>query len=139
MSIDWEKYQELYETAMRLNYGEVVLDHGKNPRNLEDLEKFNAFSIVTGPCGDTIAMWLQVEDDKIAGISFTTDGCITSLAAGSMTTELAKGKSIADAREISQQDVLEALGGLPEDSEHCALLATNTLKEAIKNYCNPEE
>ena len=139
MSIDWEKYQELYETAMRQIYSEAVLDHSKNPRNLEDLEDFNAFSIVTGPCGDTMAMWLKIEDDAIAGISFTTDGCKTSLAAGSMATELAKGKSIADARKLSQQDVLEALNGLPEESEHCALLAINTLNEAIDNYLSSAE
>ena len=139
MSIDWEKYQQIYETAMKQIYSEAVLDHGKNPRNLEDLDESNAFSIVTGPCGDTMAMWLNVKDSRIAGISFTTDGCMTSLAAGSMTTELARGKSLADARKLSQQDVLEALGGLPEDNEHCALLAVNTLNEAIDNYLSSAE
>jgi len=139
MSIDWEKYQELYDTAMKQIYSETTLDHGKNPRNMEDLEEFNAFGIVTGPCGDTMAMWLNIKDSNIDGISFTTDGCLTSLAAGSITTELTKGKSLADARKLSQQDVLETLGGLPKDNEHCALLAVNTLNEAIDNYLPPEE
>jgi nitrogen fixation NifU-like protein len=134
VNIDWEKYQQVFETAMRQMYSETVLDHGRKPRNLGDLEEANAFGIVSGSCGDTIGIWLKVEDNKIAGISFTTDGCMTSMAAGSMLTELAKGKSLIDAQKLSQQDVLDALGGLPEESEHCALLAVDTLKEAIRNY-----
>ena len=134
MNVDWEKYLQLYETAMKQIYSETLLDHGRNPRNLGDLEKANAFGIVSGTCGDTIEMWLKVEDNKIAEISFTTDGCMTSLAAGSMATEMAKGKTLIEAQKLSQQDVLDALGGLPKDSEHCALLAVDTLKEAIRNY-----
>ena len=61
-------------------------------------------------------------------------GCGTTIASGSMVTEMVKGKSVSDARKISQQDVLNALGGLPEESQHCALLAANTLKEAVKDY-----
>jgi len=134
MSEAWEKYRELYETAMRQIYSETVLDLGRNPRNLGDLEEANAFGIITGPCGDTMAIWLKVEDDKISEASFTTDGCMTSLAAGSMVTELVKGKTLADIQKINQQDVSNALGGLPEESEHCALLAANTLREAVKDY-----
>ncbi len=63
-----------------------------------------------------------------------TDGCGTTIAAGSMVTELAKGSTTTQALKISQQDVLDALGGLPEESQHCALLAVNTLKEALKDY-----
>jgi len=125
---------ELLETAMKQIYSETMLDHGRNPRNLGDLEQTNAFGIVIGPCGDTMAIWLKVEDNKIAEIGFTTDGCMTSLAAGSMTTEMAKGKTLIDAQQISQQDILDALEGLPKESEHCALLAVNTLREAITNY-----
>ena len=134
MSVDWEKYQQLYEKAVKQLYSEIMLEHGRNPRNLGDLKEANAFGIVAGPCGDTMAIWLRVEDSRIAEISFTTDGCITSLAAGSMATELARGKTLIDAQKLSQQDILDALGGLPKESEHCALLAVDTLKEAIRNY-----
>jgi nitrogen fixation NifU-like protein len=68
-----------------------------------------------------------------------TDGCASSIAAGSMATELAQGKKIGEATEISQQMILEALKGLPEESVHCALLASNTLKEAIKNYLDSKK
>ena len=131
MGMDLEK---ILETAMKQVYSETMLDHGCNPRNLGDLEKTNAFGIICGPCGDTMAIWLKIEDNKIAEISFTTDGCMTSLAAGSMTTEMAKGKTLIDAQQLSQQDILDALDGLPKGSEHCALLVVNTLREAITNY-----
>ena len=66
--------------------------------------------------------------------SFYTDGCGASIASGSMVTEMAKGKNITEAQKIGQQNVLDTLGGLPDESEHCALLAANTLKEAVRDY-----
>ena len=79
-------------------------------------------------------IYLKVRDGRVINVSFWTDGCGTTIACGSMVTELAKGKSIIDAWKISQDDILDALGGLSEDSLHCALLAANTLKEAIKDF-----
>jgi nitrogen fixation NifU-like protein len=79
-------------------------------------------------------IYLKVRDGMVMNASFWTDGCGTAIASGSMVTELAKGKSVLEAQKITQQDILDALGGLPEDSFHNALLAANTLKEAIKDY-----
>jgi nitrogen fixation NifU-like protein len=79
-------------------------------------------------------IYLKVRDGKVMNASFWTDGCGTTIASGSMVTEMAKGKSILEAQKITQQHILDALEGLPEDSLHCALLAANTLKEAIKDY-----
>jgi nitrogen fixation NifU-like protein len=76
----------------------------------------------------------KVKDHNISKIRFMTDGCASSIASGSMATELAQGKKIEEVSKISQQMILDALDGLPEESVHCALLASNTLKEAIKNY-----
>ena len=134
MTSPWEKYEELSKAEMKKVYSETTIDHVMNPRNIGNLKNADGFAKVTGPCGDAMAVWLKVEDDKISDISFTTDGCMTSIATGSMTTEIAKGKTLTGAQQISQQDVLDALAGLPEESQHCALLATNTLKEAIKDY-----
>ena len=80
--------------------------------------------------------WILVEEGKIRKVSFITDGCDPSRACGSMTTCMAEGKSIEEAQAISQKDVLNVLDGLPEDHEHCALLATNTLKAACEDYLN---
>jgi ATP-binding protein involved in chromosome partitioning len=108
--------------------------HAKDPHNRGALDIFNGHAKVTGPCGDTMEFWLDVHDGKIKKVSFITDGCEPSLASGSITTCLAEGKTVEEVKTISQKDVLEALGGLPEDSEHCALLAANTLKAACDNY-----
>jgi nitrogen fixation NifU-like protein len=134
MSSSWDEFEELIKQEMRKIYSEAAVEHSMNPRNLGELEDADGFAKVTGSCGDTMWLWLKVKDDAISDTGFMTDGCGTSVASGSMLTELAKGKSIAEARKISQQDVLDALGGLPEESEHCALLAADTLKEAIRDY-----
>jgi nitrogen fixation NifU-like protein len=134
MSSSWEQFEELIKQEMRKIYSEAAVEHSMNPRNLGELEDADGFGRVTGPCGDTMHMWLKVKDSTIRTASFLTDGCGTTIASGSMVTELAKGKNIAKALKISGEDVLNALGGLPEESEHCALLAANTLKAAIKDY-----
>jgi nitrogen fixation NifU-like protein len=134
MSSSWEKFEELIKAGMRKIYSEAVIEHSMNPRNLGELENADGFAQVTGSCGDTMRMWLKVKDGTISDTSFMTDGCGTTIASGSMVTEMTKGKNIAEARKIAQRDVLNALGGLPKESEHCALLAANTLKAAIRDY-----
>jgi nitrogen fixation NifU-like protein len=134
MSSSWEEFERLIKQEMRKIYSEAAIEHGMNPRNLGDMDDADGFGRVTGSCGDTMEIWLKVRDGTIAKANFLTDGCGTSIASGSMVTELAKGKNIAKALKISQEDVLKALGGLPEESQHCALLAADTLKAAIKDY-----
>jgi len=134
MASSWEKFQELIKQEMRKVYSEAVVEHSMNPRNMGDLEDANGFARVAGPCGDTMEIWIKVNNDAITGATFMTDGCGTSIASGSMVTEMTKGKSISDAQKTTQRDVLDALGGLPDESKHCALLAANTLKAAIRDY-----
>jgi Mrp family chromosome partitioning ATPase len=105
-----------------------------NPRNYGPLEKWNGHARITGPCGDTMEFWLQVVEKTIVSAGFTTTGCGPSRAAGSMATELVVNRPLREAGFIEQADILEALGGLPKDSEHCALLAANTWKAAIRDY-----
>jgi nitrogen fixation NifU-like protein len=126
--------QELALAEARRIYTETVIDHAMHPRHLGDMRNADGFARVTGPCGDTMEIWLRVRDDTITGISFLTDGCGTSIASGSMVTELAHGTSIKEAIQINQEDVLNALGGMPEESRHCALLAADTLKAAVRDY-----
>jgi len=130
-------FKELEQTVMddmKQIYSEKTIDHFLNPRNLAVITDPDGFARVTGPCGDTMEIRIRVKDGRVLNTSFWTDGCGPSIASGSMVTELAKGKSIIEAQKITQQDVLEALGGLPEDNLHCALLAANTLKDATKDY-----
>ena len=134
MTAEFDKLEEDIMTVMRSIYTQTVIDHAMNPRNVGNLKDSNGFASVTGPCGDTMEIWLRVEDSRVREATFWTDGCGTTIAAGSMVTELVRGKAIVGALRITRQDVLDALGGLPEDSVHCALLAANTLKEALRDY-----
>ncbi|NQT74503.1 MAG: iron-sulfur cluster assembly scaffold protein [Chloroflexi bacterium] len=133
MASELDELQELIIADARKIYSETTIDHAMNPRNVGDMEDADVFARVTGPCGDTMEIWLKLKNGTIANATFMTDGCGTSIASGSIVTELAKGKSVNKARRISQQDVLSALGGLPEESEHCALLAANTLRAVTKD------
>jgi nitrogen fixation NifU-like protein len=105
-----------------------------NQRYMVDLNEYNAFDILTGPCGHRIAFWLNVKDGIIDDICFNTDGSTYSRTVCSMTAELAKGKTLAEARKISRQNILDAMRGLRKSSQPCALLASNTLKKAIDDY-----
>jgi len=134
MSSELDDLQALVMADARKIYSETVIDHAMNPRNLGTMQDGDGYARVTGPCDDTMEVWLKTNDNTITDINFMTDGCGTSIASGSMMTEMAKGKSIGEAGSISQQDILNALGGLPEESEHCALLSVNTLTTAIKDY-----
>jgi len=134
MTSAWGTFEESLKAEMRKAYSETVIDHSMNPRNVGDMEDADGFAKVTGPCGDTMEIWLKVRNDTITGATFMTDGCGTTIAAGSMVTELVRGKSVSQALRIGQEGVLNALSGLPEESQHCALLAANTLKEAVKDY-----
>ena len=134
MTSKFDELQELIIKDARKIYSETAIDHFMNPRNVGNMEDADGFARITGSCGDTMEIWLKVRNGAIADATFMTDGCGTSIASGSMVTEIAKGKSVSEARRMSQQDVLSALGGLPKESEHCALLAANTLKEAIRDY-----
>ena len=134
MSAEFDELQELMTADARSVYSDTVINHAMNPRNAGILQDADGFARVTGPCGDTMEIWLKVKNDTVVGVTFMTDGCGPSIASGSIATEIAKGNSIDELQRISQQDILDALDGLPQESEHCALLAANTIKAAIRDY-----
>lgn len=134
MYAESDDLQKLILADARNIYSETVVQHAMDPRNLGVMHDADGFARETGSCGDTMEIWIKVSSDTIARATFMTDGCGPSIASGSMVTEMAKGKSIGEARKITQADVLNALGGLPDESKHCALLATNTIKAAIRDY-----
>ena len=122
MASQFDKLEEEIMADVWSAYTKTTIDYAMNPRNVGSIPEPDGFGSVTGPCGDTMEIWLRVKDGAIRQATFWTDGCGTSIAAGSMAAELIKGKSVLEAQRISQQDVLDALGGLPEESVHCALL-----------------
>ncbi len=129
-----EHAEKEFITKMQGEYSETVIDHARNPRNVGNIPKCDGFAQGTGECGDTLGIWLKVKDNRIVLASFWTDGCGASIACGSVTTVLAKGRTIEEAMTIDRDTILQALGGLPEDHIHCAVLAAETLNAAAKDY-----
>ena len=122
---------------MPLPYSELVMEHFRNPRNVGRIEDADAKAMEGSPaCGDMVAVYLKVDPDtqRIADISFESYGCASNIATGSIITELAKGKTLEEAKQISWKEASEALGGLPPIKTHCSVLAVDGLRAAIQNY-----
>jgi nitrogen fixation NifU-like protein len=122
---------------MPLPYSELVMEHFKHPHNVGRIEDADAQAIEGSPaCGDMVAVYLKVDEGslRITDIKFESYGCASNIATGSIITELAKGKTIEEAKSISWQQASEALGGLPPIKTHCSVLAVDGLKAAIQNY-----
>ena len=109
-------------------YSPQLLDHFQNPRNAGELAAADAVAEISNPvCGDVIRISLRVSGDRIAEIRFKAKGCVPSMACGSALTELAQGKTIAEARGLKREDVIAAVGGVPPASSHAAQLAIDAL------------
>lgn len=122
---------------MPLPYSEIVMEHFRNPRNVGRIEDADARAVEGSPaCGDMVAVYLKVDEEtqRITDIKFESYGCASNIATGSIITELAKGKTLAEAKEITWQQAAEALGGLPALKTHCSVLAVDGLRAAIENY-----
>jgi nitrogen fixation NifU-like protein len=122
---------------MNLPYTEKVLDHFKHPRNVGKLEDANAKATEGSPaCGDMVSVYLKVNDDTktIDDVKFESYGCASNIATGSIITELAKGKTLEEARKIDWKQAADELGGLPPIKAHCSVLAVDGLRSAIENY-----
>ena len=120
-------------------YNEKVMAHFRHPKNMGVIKKADAVSTVGNPvCGDVMRMFLKIGKKKgqeiIEDIKFQTLGCGAALATSSVTTELAKGKTLSQALKINADEIVKELGGLPSAKRHCSLLAHEALKKAIANY-----
>lgn len=116
-------------------YTQKVIDHFKNPHNQGEIKNADAVGQEGNPvCGDVMKIYLKIKDDKIEDIKFETLGCAAAIAVSSIVTELAKGKTLDKALELSKDDVIKELGGLPETKVHCSMLAIDALQQAVNNY-----
>jgi nitrogen fixation NifU-like protein len=116
-------------------YTDKVMDHFSNPRNVGEIENADGVGEVgNASCGDIMKIFLKVENNVITDIKFKTFGCGAAIATSSMVTEMALGKTLDEAMELSNAAVAEALDGLPAQKMHCSNLAADALHEAIKNY-----
>jgi nitrogen fixation NifU-like protein len=116
-------------------YNEKVLEHFLNPKNVGEIEDADGVGIIGDPgCGDCIKVFIKVKDRRIDDIKFKVYGCPAAIGTSSITTELAKGKTLDEAFQISNEDVVEALGGLPDPKIHCSVLCPAALRLAILDY-----
>jgi nitrogen fixation NifU-like protein len=122
---------------MPLPYSEIVMEHFRHPRNVGQIEDADAKSVEGSPaCGDMVAVYLKVdaETQRITDVKFESYGCASNIATGSIITEMAKGKTLEEAKQITWKDASDELGGLPPIKTHCSVLAVDGLRAAIENY-----
>lgn len=122
-------------------YNEKVMDHFSNPRNVGEIENASGVGEVGNmKCGDIMKIFLDINDDGvIQDVKFKTFGCGAAVATSSMTTELVKGKTIKEALELTNNDVLEALDDLPKNKVHCSILSEQALRAALWNYAEKND
>lgn len=127
------KEKKKYTERGFLDYSDKVIELFKNPKNVGEMEDADVTVQEGDPtCGDTIQLSLKFENNIIKDASFLSFGCAANIATGSILTEMIKGKTIEEAREIEMKDIEEELGGLPPVKAHCAVLANNALEKALK-------
>ena len=115
-------------------YSPQLLDHFQNPRNAGDLPGADATAEIENPvCGDVIRIGLKAQNGQIAEIRFKAKGCVPAMACASAVTELALGKTMGEARNLTAEDIKNAVGGLPPASNHAAELGIDVLRAALKN------
>ena len=116
-------------------FTDEVIDHFSNPRNAGEMVDANGIGDAGDPsCGDTMRLYIKVEENVITGVSFKICGCVAALASASVTTVLVKGKTIDEALMITNKDISDALGGLPEQKLHCSVLGAEAIRNAVADY-----
>ena len=116
-------------------FNEVAIDHIMYPRNIGTMPDADAIGSSGDPrCGDALTLYIKVKDDVITDVSFLVFGCVAAIATSSMTTGLGKGKTLKEASQLTDEDISNALGGLPEHKLHCSILGADALKQAVENY-----
>ncbi len=116
-------------------YSEKVMEHFQNPRNVGTMEDADGIGQVGNPvCGDMMTFYIKVEDNRITDVKFQTFGCGAAIAVSSMVSEMAIGKTVEEALQITNESVAEELGGLPKNKMHCSNLGADALHKAIENY-----
>lgn len=116
-------------------YSEKVMDHFRNPRNVGVIEDADGIGEVgNAKCGDIMKMYLKIDDETITDVKFETFGCGSAIASSSMATEMIKGKPVAEAMQLTNKAVAEALDGLPDYKMHCSVLAEEAIRSAIEDY-----
>ncbi|NLJ78812.1 MAG: iron-sulfur cluster assembly scaffold protein [Tissierellia bacterium] len=122
---------------MYAEYSDKVIEHFMSPQNVGSMVDYDGKGEYGDTrCGDSLTIYIKVDDGVIEDISFLIFGCTASIATSSMITSLAKGKSIEEALQIKERDIIDALDGLPKNKIHCSVLGVKALRNAIDDYLN---
>jgi nitrogen fixation protein NifU and related proteins len=140
MEMDFKEGEEIEKAIQEAIFREMgdklsltLINHLMNPRNVGELADPDGEATLSGICEDTVRIQLKLEEDRIDDIRFTTNGCSATMACGSMVTDMARGRSVQEAMEIVGKRVIEAFGGMPIEHTHCADLAANTMRAALRD------
>jgi len=131
--IEQELKKALFDQYRKV-YSPRVLELFQNPLNMGVIPEPNGFGIIRGICGDTMKIYLRIDNDRVKDVGFETDGCEATIAVGSAVTDLARGKTLMEVLAISPAGLIDYLGGLPEDHIHCSILAAGSMHNAVANY-----
>ena len=116
-------------------YSEKVMDHFANPRNVGEIEDADGVGSEGNPvCGDMMEFYIKVDDGRLTDVKYKTFGCGAAIACSSMVSEMAKGKTLEEAKKITNADVAAELEGLPKNKLHCSNLGADALHKAIEDY-----
>jgi nitrogen fixation NifU-like protein len=124
---------------LRTIYSETTVNHIIHPHNAEGLPDPDGFGACLSSCGESMKIWLKIRDNIVENAGFWTDGCAATVACGSMSTDLAKGKPVIQALALTARDIAEALVDLPNGNFHCAELAAQALRVALKDYFSMQQ
>ena len=133
-----KEIQEILIRHAKEAYGEAVFERMTNPRYMGIIIDADAFGQVKGSCGDTVVVYLKIEDGRVKNAAFQTNGCGATIACGSYAAELVRGKAPEDILDITGDSILDYCGGLPKENEHCATLAAGALHEAANKYLSKQ-
>lgn len=117
------------------DFSDTVMEHFMCPRNVGCMAGADGEGTCGEPgCGDYITIYIRVNDNRISDASFLVSGCVAAIATSSMTTELVKGRTLEEAYRLTEQNIVDALGGLPEHKLHCSVLGAQAIKRAVEDY-----
>ena len=134
---DYDNVEEERTEGPVLFYNDLVIEHFTNPCNVGEMspQEADGFALVGDPaCGDQMKLWIKVESGRISDIRFKSFGCPGAIATSSMATRLALGRTLEEAAELTDDDVIRELGGIPEEKKHCSLLGITAIQQAINDY-----
>ncbi|MDO9513694.1 MAG: iron-sulfur cluster assembly scaffold protein [Elusimicrobiota bacterium] len=135
---DFDKLRKKVIDGLKKNYSDKAIRCFIEKKNYGGFIQPDAYAWIKGPCGDTMEFYLKVNKGRIKKAGFTTDGCESSVACGQIVSEIVIGKNIPEVMKLTQKKILAEIGKFPKESRHCALLAVNTAKDAVRKFREKE-